>query len=105
MSEGERDIRKLTCSQTIEFTNALLEAMKQKDIEPPPILTPAKILDHLGSIFIEPQCIQPTFLVGHPELMSPLAKSHPSKVFFLPNFLFTVSRFSSFAVFIWFRFG
>ncbi|KAJ3095159.1 hypothetical protein HDU96_001288 [Phlyctochytrium bullatum] len=33
-----------------------------------------RILDTLISEFIEPDCIQPTFLLGHPDIMSPLAK-------------------------------
>lgn len=36
--------------------------------------TSARLLDKFVSKFIEPQCIQPTFLIGHPEIMSPLAK-------------------------------
>ncbi|OLY77806.1 putative lysine-tRNA ligase, cytoplasmic [Smittium mucronatum] len=38
-------------------------------------ITPTKLMDNLISIFIEPLCINPTFLVGHPIFMSPLAKS------------------------------
>ena len=26
--------------------------------------------------FIEPECISPTFITGHPQILSPLAKSH-----------------------------
>ncbi|KAG0198585.1 hypothetical protein BGX28_007974 [Mortierella sp. GBA30] len=33
-----------------------------------------RIMDKLISHFIEPECIQPTFLWGHPIIMSPLAK-------------------------------
>jgi hypothetical protein len=29
--------------------------------------------------FIEPDLMQPTFLVDHPHIMSPLAKQHPTK--------------------------
>ncbi|KAK9719080.1 hypothetical protein K7432_005058 [Basidiobolus ranarum] len=34
-----------------------------------------RILDKLVSHFIEPMCVQPTFLCGHPLIMSPLAKA------------------------------
>ncbi|ORY02158.1 lysyl-tRNA synthetase [Basidiobolus meristosporus CBS 931.73] len=34
-----------------------------------------RILDKLVSHFIEPMCVQPTFLCGHPMIMSPLAKA------------------------------
>ncbi|KAG0015991.1 hypothetical protein BGZ81_011436 [Podila clonocystis] len=36
--------------------------------------TVPRIMDKLISTFIEPECIQPTFLWGHPLIMSPLAK-------------------------------
>lgn len=35
---------------------------------------PAKLLDSLIERFIEPECKTPTFIVGHPDFMSPLAK-------------------------------
>ena len=41
---------------------------------PPPHNVP-RILDHLISTLIEPECVQPTFLVNHPAIMSPLAKT------------------------------
>lgn len=41
-------------------------------------LPPAKIFDKLVSTLIEPRCILPTFLFGHPTFVSPLAKAHPS---------------------------
>ncbi len=40
--------------------------------------TAARILDACISHFIEPQCVQPTFLIHHPLDLSPLAKSHRS---------------------------
>ena len=38
--------------------------------------TPAKIYDALLGCFVEPQCIEPTFLCDHPVALSPLAKAH-----------------------------
>lgn len=35
----------------------------------------ARILDSLAKAYIEPQCMQPTFVVNHPHLMSPLSKA------------------------------
>jgi lysyl-tRNA synthetase class 2 len=40
--------------------------------------TAARVLDACISHFIEPQCVQPTFLIHHPLDLSPLAKSHRS---------------------------
>lgn len=36
--------------------------------------TSARMLDKLVGEFIEVQCINPSFIVGHPQIMSPLAK-------------------------------
>ena len=38
-------------------------------------MTPAKLLDKLAAKFIEPLCRLPTFIIHHPEIMSPLAAS------------------------------
>ena len=40
-----------------------------------PVTIP-RLLDKLIGHFIEPQCINPTFLMNHPLIMSPLAKYH-----------------------------
>ncbi|EPS97172.1 hypothetical protein FOMPIDRAFT_1025114 [Fomitopsis schrenkii] len=41
--------------------------------------TNARLLDKLVGEFIEPLCISPAFIVGHPQVMSPLAKWHRSR--------------------------
>jgi len=38
--------------------------------------TTARLLDKLVGEFIEPKCINPTFIMDHPQIMSPLAKYH-----------------------------
>ncbi|KAI9592272.1 lysyl-tRNA synthetase [Syncephalis fuscata] len=38
--------------------------------------TSARLLDKLVGDFIEVQCINPSFICGHPQIMSPLAKKH-----------------------------
>ena len=40
--------------------------------------TTARLLDKLVGEFLESQCISPTFIIGHPIIMSPLAKKHRS---------------------------
>ncbi|RKP34540.1 putative Lysyl-tRNA synthetase [Dimargaris cristalligena] len=40
-----------------------------------PVTLP-RVLDTLIGHYLEPNCIQPTFLYGHPKIMSPLAKSN-----------------------------
>ena len=46
-------------------------------VDPPQ--TAARLLDKLIGHFLEPRCVQPTFLVDHPQLMCPLAKYHRSR--------------------------
>ncbi|KAJ3446740.1 lysyl-tRNA synthetase [Anaeramoeba flamelloides] len=41
--------------------------------------TTARLLDKLVAEFLEGQCINPTFIIDHPEIMSPLAKYHRNK--------------------------
>nr|KAJ3415496.1 lysyl-tRNA synthetase [Polyrhizophydium stewartii] len=41
--------------------------------------TSARLLDKLVGEFIESQCISPTFITDHPQMMSPLAKAHRAK--------------------------
>ncbi|KAF9050448.1 hypothetical protein BJ165DRAFT_1414207 [Panaeolus papilionaceus] len=41
--------------------------------------TNTRLLDKLVGEFIEPLCVSPAFIVGHPQVMSPLAKWHRSR--------------------------
>ncbi len=66
---------------SIDFDNnnsiiLLNELLKKNNLFCPPPLTIPRILDFLAGGFIEPQCIQPTFICNHPKIMSPLAKPH-----------------------------
>lgn len=42
--------------------------------------TVPRLLEKLSSLYLEPQCVAPTFIIHHPECISPLSKSftHPS---------------------------
>lgn len=48
------------------------------EVECPPPRTLARLLDKLVGEFLEAQCINPTFIIDHPQVMSPLAKWHRS---------------------------
>jgi lysyl-tRNA synthetase class 2 len=37
------------------------------------------MIDKLVGEFIEEKCVNPSFITGHPQMMSPLAKYHRSK--------------------------
>ena len=55
---------------------ALVAAMRDRDIEVPPDDTWAQLVDFLLSRYVEPELIQPTFLFDYPVELSPLAKAH-----------------------------
>ncbi|XP_016912822.1 lysine--tRNA ligase isoform X3 [Apis cerana] len=61
-------------------TNQILSDLCTKyEIECPPPRTTARLLDKLVGEFIEETCINPTFILDHPQIMSPLAKWHRSE--------------------------
>ena len=62
-------------NSTEEYTN--LMTLLGVTISPP--LTLNRLVDGLIGEFVEPLCIQPTFLINHPQIMSPLAKPHRSQ--------------------------
>ncbi|TLD31388.1 hypothetical protein PspLS_02380 [Pyricularia sp. CBS 133598] len=61
---------------TDETNQFLRDLLKEKNIECTPPLTNARMLDKLIGEYLEETCINPTFLMEHPQLMSPLAKYH-----------------------------
>jgi lysyl-tRNA synthetase class 2 len=65
----------LSSKESEEFLKDLCEEF---DVLVPEPKTAARMIDKLCGKFIEPLCVQPTFLTDHPQIMSPLAK--PSRV-------------------------
>jgi len=63
----------LHTTETNTFLRGILKKMK---VDCPPPLTNARMIDKLVGEFIEEQCVNPTFITGHPQMMSPLAKYH-----------------------------
>nr|XP_036586975.1 lysyl-tRNA synthetase [Colletotrichum truncatum]KAF6797705.1 lysyl-tRNA synthetase [Colletotrichum truncatum] len=63
----------LHTAETNEFLQKVLKKMK---IECSPPLTNARMIDKLVGEYIEEQCVNPSFIFGHPQVMSPLAKYH-----------------------------
>ncbi len=59
---------------SIEFESFLNDICLRNNVECPEPRTIARMLDKLIGHFIEPMCINPTFLTNHPMVMSPLAK-------------------------------
>jgi len=56
-----------------KFLDDLLVNLKVKCTNP---RTTARMLDKLVGEYIEPECKNPTFIIDHPQVMSPLAKWH-----------------------------
>jgi lysyl-tRNA synthetase class 2 len=61
----------LHTDETGKFLERVLEKMKLECSEP---RTNARMIDKLVGELIEPTCVNPTFITGHPQVMSPLAK-------------------------------
>jgi len=62
-----------------ETTQFLLALIKKHNVECSPPHTNSRLIDKLVGEFIEPQCTNPSFIIEHPQIMSPLAKWHRSK--------------------------
>jgi len=63
---------------TAEATRILSDLCIKHKVDCSPPRTAARLLDKLVGEFLESQCISPTFICGHPMIMSPLAKKHRS---------------------------
>ncbi|KAG8863520.1 lysyl-tRNA synthetase [Tulasnella sp. 330] len=65
--------------QTEETRKFLSDLAEKHNVDCSHPRTTARLLDKLVGEFIEPLCISPSFIVGHPQIMSPLAKYHRSR--------------------------
>lgn len=57
----------------------LVDACAKFDVACPPPQTTSRLLDKLVGHFLEETCVNPSFIINHPEIMSPLAKWHRSR--------------------------
>lgn len=62
-----------------EANKYLIDACAKYDVKCPPPQTTTRLLDKLVGHFLEETCVNPTFIINHPEIMSPLAKWHRSR--------------------------
>ncbi|KAI9006655.1 lysyl-tRNA synthetase [Phycomyces nitens] len=62
--------------QTPEGTKFLSDLCIKHNVDCSAPRTSARLLDKLVGDFLEVSCISPTFITGHPMMMSPLAKKH-----------------------------
>ncbi|CAH8312766.1 unnamed protein product [Eruca vesicaria subsp. sativa] len=61
-----------------EANKYLIDACARFNVKCAAPMTTARLLDKLVGHFLEGTCVNPTFIMNHPEIMSPLAKSHRS---------------------------
>ncbi|KAL3283608.1 hypothetical protein HHI36_006746 [Cryptolaemus montrouzieri] len=61
-----------------EMNKFLLQQIAKHNIDLTPPHTNTRAFDKLIGEFLEEKCVNPTFLIGHPQVMSPLAKYHRS---------------------------
>jgi lysyl-tRNA synthetase, class II len=61
-------------------TAELVKILEENEITLPSQPTLPRLLDKLSATYLEPQCVKPTWIINHPECLSPLSKSflHPS---------------------------
>merc|ERR1712137_169160 len=69
---------KLPDIETEECRLFLKAEVEKRGINCPPPYTTARLLDKLVGDYLEEQCMNPTFICDHPQIMSPLAKWHRS---------------------------
>ena len=73
---GVKFPKDLASDETNEFLKALC---KKNNVECKPPLTTYRLLDKLVGEYLESTCLNPCFIMDHPEIMSPLAKYHRDK--------------------------
>jgi lysyl-tRNA synthetase, class II len=68
----------MTEAHTPEMTAFLDEQCRKHNVDCSAPRTTSRLLDKLVGDFIEVDCVNPSFIMEHPQIMSPLAKSHRS---------------------------
>lgn len=64
---------------TPEVQKIIQQKIEEFKVDCAPPLTISRMLDKLVGHFLEPEFVSPTFLLNHPQVMSPLAKFHRSR--------------------------
>ncbi|XP_074284473.1 lysine--tRNA ligase-like [Silene latifolia] len=75
-----------------EANKYLIDACVKYDVKCPPPQTTTRLLDKLVGHFLEGTCVNPTFLINQPEIMSSLAKWHKSKLGLTDRFELLVNK-------------
>nr|XP_043617557.1 lysine--tRNA ligase, cytoplasmic-like [Erigeron canadensis] len=75
-----------------EARQCLADACTKFDINCPPPQTTARLLEKLVGHFLEGTCVNPTFIIDHPEITSPLAKAHKYKPGLTERFVLIINK-------------
>eukprot|EP01132_Coremiostelium_polycephalum_P006182 gene6182-7697_t len=70
---GEKIPTPYNSDETRQF---LIKTCREHKVECSEPHTTARLLDKLVGHYLEVQCVNPTFIINHPEIMSPLSKYH-----------------------------
>ncbi|XP_058094004.1 lysine--tRNA ligase-like isoform X2 [Magnolia sinica] len=95
MIEGLETVANLNIPKDLSSQEAnvyLRDACARFDVKCPPPQTTTRLLDKLVGHFLEETCINPTFIINHPEIMSPLAKWQRSKPCLTEHFELFVNK-------------
>ena len=79
----------LSSPEALQFLDNLCT---KHNIDCAPPKTAARLIDKLVGEFIEQSCINPCFIVDHPQIMSPLAKYHRSQTGLTERFELFISK-------------
>ena len=66
---------KLPDLKSPDAENTIIQIFQERGLSLPQFHTLPRLLDRLASQYLEPQCQDPTWIVHHPECLSPLSKS------------------------------
>ena len=88
IEELEKELKvKLPENLESEETRKMLDDLCVKhNVECAKPRSTSRLLDKLVGEFIEPKCISPTFIINHPQLMSPLCKYHRKNKYLAERF-------------------
>ncbi len=79
MCSGLEEVLKVKLPVDLDSEEArlfLVDLCARHNVDCSPPQTTARLLDKLVGEFLETQCVNPTFICDHPQIMSPLAKWH-----------------------------
>ncbi|EPR77916.1 Lysyl-tRNA synthetase [Spraguea lophii 42_110] len=75
-----------------ETLQSIVKYCNENNIELEEPINMTRALDKLASEYIEPECIHPTFLINHPVVMSPLAKTHRKNKYLTERFELFINK-------------